>query len=70
LRPAAVNLADLYRQTGRDADGEVVLRAAIAASPKDAGLYYALGLALIRLKRSDSALAFTSTGTGCCFGDL
>jgi Flp pilus assembly protein TadD len=33
-----------------------VLRAAIAASPKDAGLHYALGLALIRLKRSGDAL--------------
>ena len=28
--PAAVNLADLYRQLGRDGDGESVLRAAIA----------------------------------------
>ena len=28
--PAAVNLADLYRQLGRDADGERVLRQAIA----------------------------------------
>ena len=33
------------------------MRSAIAASPKDAGLHYALGLALIRLKRSDGALA-------------
>ena len=32
--PAAVNLADLYRQTGRDGDGEQILRAAIATSPK------------------------------------
>src|SRR5579872_1394790 len=40
----------------RGADGEGVLRAAIAASPKDAGLHYALGLALIRLKRSGDAL--------------
>ncbi len=55
--PAAVNLADLYRQTGRDGDGEAALRAAIAVSPKDAGLHYALGLALIRLKRSSDALA-------------
>jgi tetratricopeptide (TPR) repeat protein len=33
-----------------------VLRAAIAASPRDAGLHHALGLALTRLKRSDDAL--------------
>ena len=42
--PAAINLADLYRQLGRDADGEAVLRAAIAAAPQDAGPHHALGL--------------------------
>ncbi|MGH6825447.1 tetratricopeptide repeat protein [Methyloceanibacter sp.] len=55
--PAAANLADLYRQLGRDADAESVLRRAIEASPKDAGLHHALGLALVRLKRQDGALA-------------
>src|SRR5262249_60795660 len=54
---AAINLADLYRQTGRDGEGENVLRAAIAASPRDAGLHHALGLALTRLKRTDAAIA-------------
>ena len=54
--PAAANLADLYRQLGRDADAESVLRQAIEASPKDAGLHHALGLALVRLKRQDDAL--------------
>ena len=53
--PAAVNLADLYRQLGRDADGERVLRAALAASPRDAGIHHALGLTLVRLKRLDEA---------------
>jgi Flp pilus assembly protein TadD len=53
--PAAVNLAAFIGRR-RGAVGEVVLRAAIAASPKDAGLHYALGLALIRLKRSGDAL--------------
>jgi Flp pilus assembly protein TadD len=33
-----------------------VLRAAIAASPQDAGLHHALGLALTRLKRREEAL--------------
>ena len=51
-----MNLADLYRQTGHDADGEASLRAALVVSPKDAGLHYALGLALIRLKRPEDAL--------------
>ena len=56
MRPAAINLADLYRQLGRDGEGESVLRAAIVASPKDAGLHHALGLTLTRLKRPDDAL--------------
>ena len=54
--PAAVNLADLYRALGREAEGETVLRAAMVASPHDAGLHYALGLNMVRLKRSDEAL--------------
>jgi Flp pilus assembly protein TadD len=54
--PAAINLADLYRQTGRDGDGIDVLRTAIAASPREAGLHHALGLALVRAKRADEAL--------------
>jgi len=33
------------------------LRAAIATSPRDAGLHHALGLALTRLKRTDEAIA-------------
>ncbi len=54
--PAAVNIADLYRRMGREADGESVLRSALAASPQDAGLHHALGLTLVRLKRTDEAL--------------
>jgi tetratricopeptide (TPR) repeat protein len=50
-------LADLYRQLGRDGDGETVLRAAVDASPQDAGAYHALGLVLTRLKRTDEAIA-------------
>ena len=55
--PAAINLADLYRALGREAEGETALRAALVASPQDAGLHYALGLNLVRLKRTDEALA-------------
>jgi Flp pilus assembly protein TadD len=54
--PAAINLADLYRQLGRDGDGEKVLRSAIARVPADAGLHHALGLTLIRLKQREEAL--------------
>jgi predicted CXXCH cytochrome family protein len=54
--PAAINLADLYRQLGRDGDGERILRTVIALSPQDAGLHHALGLTLTRLKQPDDAL--------------
>ena len=54
--PAAINLADLHRQQGRESQGESVLRTALTASPRDAGLHYALGLTLVRLKRLDEAL--------------
>src|SRR4051812_10610049 len=37
--PAAINLADLYRQLGRDDEGEITLRTAIAASSRDPGLH-------------------------------
>ena len=55
--PAAINLADLYRQLGRDGEGESVLRTAIASFPSDAGLHHALGLTLTRERRPDDALA-------------
>jgi predicted CXXCH cytochrome family protein len=55
--PAAINLADLYRQLGRDDEGERALRAALDASPRDAGLHHARGLALVRRKQTDEAIA-------------
>ncbi|WP_084803907.1 multiheme c-type cytochrome [Bradyrhizobium sp. NAS80.1] len=55
--PAAINLSDLYRQLGRNEDGERVLRTTIQISRPDAGLHHALGLTLIREKRPDDALA-------------
>jgi tetratricopeptide (TPR) repeat protein len=54
--PAAINLADLYRQLGRDDESESVLRAGLAGSPRDGGLHHALGLTLVRLKRTDESL--------------
>ncbi len=54
--PAAINLADLYRQTGRDGDAERVLRTTIAAT-QDAGLHHTLGLTLTRQKRPNDALS-------------
>ena len=54
--PAYVNLADLYRARGRDADGEPILRQGLKVAPKSALLHHALGLALVRMKRNDEAL--------------
>jgi predicted CXXCH cytochrome family protein len=54
--PAYVNLADVYRAEGRDTDGERILREGLAGAPKSGALHYALGLALTRLNRSDTAL--------------
>ena len=55
--PAYVNLADLYRATGRDTEGVRVLEDGVTVSPKSAGLHHALGLALIRTGRHSDALA-------------
>ncbi|MGA9122024.1 MAG: multiheme c-type cytochrome [Pseudolabrys sp.] len=54
--PAAINLADLYRATARESEGLALLRTAVTASPQDAGLHHALGLALVRQKQNDEAL--------------
>jgi predicted CXXCH cytochrome family protein len=55
--PASVNLADLRRLQGRDAEGERILRDALKLTPQNAGARHALGLTLIRLGRRDEALA-------------
>jgi len=53
----AVNLADLYRMEGRDAEAEATLRAALARTTDPAPLHHALGLALVRQKRMAQAMA-------------
>lgn len=55
--PAHLNLADLHRAHERDAEAEVVLRAAIAPAAEPALVHHALGLALIRMQRSEEALS-------------
>ena len=55
--PARVNLADLYRALGREADGLKVLRDGLAEFPADAALHHALGLALVRSHRLPEAIA-------------
>ncbi len=55
--PAAINLADVLRLSGRDAEGEAVLRDALTRTPREASLHHALGLRLVRAARLDEALA-------------
>jgi tetratricopeptide (TPR) repeat protein len=55
--PAAVNLADLMQSTGRDAEGEPILRAIIARLPNDPNARLALGLWMVRNGRGAEALA-------------
>jgi Flp pilus assembly protein TadD len=55
--PAAVNLADLFRELGRDGDGEAILRAGLQHSPDDAALLHAFGLLMVREHQSAQALA-------------
>ena len=55
--PAYVNLADVYRTRGRDADGVRVLREGLGVVPDSAILHHALGLALVRMQRTGDALS-------------
>jgi len=55
--PAYVNLADLYRGQGREGDAERVLRDGLRQVPNSAPLHHALGLALVRAKRSVQTLS-------------
>ena len=45
---AYANLADAYRQLGRDAEGEKVLRRGLKLLPRSADLHHTLGLLLVR----------------------
>ena len=57
--PPYVNLADLYREQGRDRDGERVLRQA----PDGADVHHALGLLLVRQKRTAEAVGELAKAT-------
>ena len=54
--PAYVNLADLSRVGGHDADAERLLREGLRAAPKAAALHEALGLTLVRQGKNEAAL--------------
>jgi tetratricopeptide (TPR) repeat protein len=54
--PPYVNLADVYRQQGREADGERILRQALTMHPPTGDVHHALGLLLVREKRMPEAV--------------
>ncbi|HYN38590.1 MAG TPA: tetratricopeptide repeat protein, partial [Rhodospirillales bacterium] len=54
--PTYVGLAQLYAQQGRDRDGERTLREALVRMPDDGDLHHALGLNLVRQRRTNDAL--------------
>ena len=54
--PAYVNLADLYKSLGRDADGEQYLKEALTHDASNAAVHHALGLLKVRQKRLPEAL--------------
>jgi Tfp pilus assembly protein PilF len=58
--PSYVNLVDLLRATGRDTEGEQVLRDGLRAVPPPGqpALQHALGLQLVRAKRYDDAIVW------------
>ena len=51
-----MNLADLHRAAGRDAEGLGVLQRALEIHPENAELHHALGLLLVRIDQADKAL--------------
>ncbi len=53
--PALIDLGDLSRARNDEHAAEGYLRRAIAAAPDDATAWYALGLCLVRQKRTDEA---------------
>nr|WP_233998980.1 tetratricopeptide repeat protein [Microbulbifer pacificus] len=56
--PAVINLADLYRSSGREKESEILLRNALEGAVDKAPLQHALGLSLVRQQRLPDALGF------------
>lgn len=56
--PAYINLADLYRASGREREAETVLQKGMAECEDKTGLQHALGLSLVRQRRLPEALRY------------
>ena len=57
VAPAYVNHADLLRRQNEEEEVEAVLRRAVAVIPDNGDVYHALGLSLVRQKRTAEAIA-------------
>jgi predicted CXXCH cytochrome family protein len=56
-----VQLADMQRRQGKEADAEVTLRRGVTAAPRDADMLAALGLSLVRQRRLGEAVTVLRT---------
>jgi len=54
--PAYINLADVYRASGREQQAEEILRSALPRAGSSGSVHYALALSLVRQKRLAEAL--------------
>lgn len=54
--PARANLADLYRELGRESEALAELETGLTLDPRSADLHFALGLARVRANRMDAAI--------------
>jgi tetratricopeptide (TPR) repeat protein len=54
--PAYINLADVYRASGREQQAEEILRRALPRAASSGSVHYALALSLVRQKRLAEAL--------------
>ncbi len=55
--PAYINLSDLYRSLAQEGESMSALREAIKRVPESADLHYALGLSLVRQKKTEQAVS-------------
>lgn len=62
--PALINLADLYRSTGRDHEAGELLSRAIAVAPDSANANQAYGLYLVRSGKPTEAMSYLAAATG------
>lgn len=67
--PAYLNLADLYRQQGLEAEARKVLDQGLERQPVDAGLHHALGLSLVRGGQLEQALLSLARSTELAPGE-